>query len=148
MTLKLLLDEDCQDKILVKKLSEAGHDVLTVKDLGLLSQPDNVVLECAVRNKRIVLTRNCEDFLNEALMLKNSGRHHHGVLLRYEKNDPAKDMSYNDIVRAIGNIDKAIAGGTLILIDQEVSLSYYRYRSSRTRSKESSIRRKRSKKQR
>lgn len=127
MSLKLLIDEDSQDKILVAKLKEAGHDVVTAKDADLLGQPDCAVLARAVASNRIVMTRNCEDFCNEAAALKAAGGHHHGILLRYEKNDPEKDMSYDDIVRAVGKIDRAVTAGELELSDLEVSLSYYRY---------------------
>jgi predicted nuclease of predicted toxin-antitoxin system len=67
----LLVDEDSQDKILVAKLKDAGHNVLTVKDVDLMGQPDHVVLAHAVDGNRIVLTRNCEDFCNEAQALKD-----------------------------------------------------------------------------
>lgn len=127
MSLNLLIDEDSQDKILVAKLKEAGHDVVTATDAGLLGQPDSAVLAHAVASKRVVMTRNCDDFCNEAAALKRAGGHHHGILLRYEKNDPEKDMSYDDIVRAVGNIDRAVSAGDLVLADLEVSLSYYRY---------------------
>ena len=48
MSLRLLVDEDSQDKILVAKLKDAGHDVLTVNDADLTGQPDHVVLAHAV----------------------------------------------------------------------------------------------------
>lgn len=127
MSLNLLIDEDCQDKILVAKLRSAGHDVVTAKDAGLLAQPDSAVLAYAVANSRIVLTRNCNDYCNEGAILRASGTHHHGILLLYEKNDPEKDMSYDDIVRAVANINKAVQTGVLVLRDLEISLSYYRY---------------------
>lgn len=127
MSLSLLIDEDSQDRILVAKLKEAGHDVVTAKDAGLLGQPDSAVLAHAVASKRAVMTRNCDDFCSEAAALKRAGRHHHGILLRYEKNDPEKDMSYDDIVRAVGNIDRVVSAGDLVLFDLEISLSYYHY---------------------
>ena len=34
-------------------------------------------------------------------------------------------MSYDDIVRAIGTIEREVAEGRLVLTDSEVSLSYY-----------------------
>lgn len=127
MSLNLLIDEDSQDKILVGKLKLAGHDVLTVNEAGLHGQADTTVLAFAVANIRVVLTRNCDDFCGEAQALKGVGAHHFGVLLWYERHDPAKDMSYDDVVRAVGNIDKAISKGELVLEDREISLSYYRY---------------------
>ena len=129
MSLNLLVDEDSQDKILVAKLKADGHDVLTATDANLLGQPDGTVLAYAIAHNRIILTRNCEDFCDEAWALKSRGGHHQGILLRYEKNDPAKDMTYDDIVRAISNIARVVNNGELILADREISLSFYRYKS-------------------
>lgn len=56
MSLRLLIDEDTQDKRLVKLLKEAGHDVLTANEAGLMSQPDPVVFDYAEDDKRIL---NC-----------------------------------------------------------------------------------------
>ena len=80
MSLRLLIDnEDSQDKILVAKLKEAGHDVLTAKDAELLGHPDSEVLAYAVEDNRIVLTRNCNDFCAEVEALKAAGCSHHGA---------------------------------------------------------------------
>ena len=131
MSLSLFVDEDSQDKILVARLKAAGHNVVTASDAGLLGRPDNEVLAYSVETNSIVLTRNCEDFCSEAAMLKASGRHHHGILLRYEENDPSRDMNYNEIVNAIENVDEAVSTEGLVLTDLELSLSYYRYQRER-----------------
>ncbi|WP_334907623.1 DUF5615 family PIN-like protein [Nostoc sp.] len=47
MSLKLLIDEDSQAKRLVNLLQNAGHDVITVNEAGLMSKPDSVVLDYA-----------------------------------------------------------------------------------------------------
>jgi predicted nuclease of predicted toxin-antitoxin system len=47
LSLKLLIDEDAQDKVLVKLLRLAGHEVITVNEAGLMSQPDFIVLDYA-----------------------------------------------------------------------------------------------------
>lgn len=121
------MDEDSQDKILVAKLRKAGHNVVTAAEAALLGQPDRVVLAYAVKEKRIVLTRNCDDFVAESEALKADREHHYGILLLYVKNDPEKDMSYDDIVAAVDNIDRAVTAKELVLTDLAVSLSYYRY---------------------
>ena len=80
MSLKLLIDEDSQAKVLVSMLRRAGHNVVTVNELGLMSQPDEVVLDYARQDNRIVLTHNCRDF--EALHKTNSN--HSGIFVIYE----------------------------------------------------------------
>jgi predicted nuclease of predicted toxin-antitoxin system len=62
LSLKLLIDEDAQDKVLVKLLRQAGHEVITVNQAGLMSQPDFIVLDYARNADRILLTLNCRDF--------------------------------------------------------------------------------------
>ena len=59
--MKLLIDEDSIDRFLVKRLREAGHDVLTVVEAGLASSPDDVVFALARSERRDLLTRNVDD---------------------------------------------------------------------------------------
>ena len=57
MSLRLLLDEDSQAKKLVNLLRQAGHDILTVNQTGLMGKPDSMVLDRARQEDRILLTR-------------------------------------------------------------------------------------------
>ncbi len=92
MSLKLLIDEDSQALPLVKTLRKANHDVVTVNEANLMGQPDNIVLEYASENNRIVLTRNCRDF--EALHEANPN--HPGIFAVYQEANPLKKMSRHD----------------------------------------------------
>jgi predicted nuclease of predicted toxin-antitoxin system len=78
--LKLLLDEDSQAKYLFNLLQAAGHDVVTVNELDLMSRPDEVVLEYARHCDRVVLTRNCADFQE----LHQTNSEHSGILAIYQ----------------------------------------------------------------
>jgi predicted nuclease of predicted toxin-antitoxin system len=98
--LRLLVDEDSQAKTLVRLLGEAGHDVLTVDAAGLNSMADHQVLRRAIQDGRALLTRNCGDFL----ALHADSPDHHGILAVYQDADPAKNMRYVDIVRALHNL--------------------------------------------
>ena len=62
LSLRLLLDEDSQSQLLVKLLTAAGHDVLTINKIGLTGCTDDVVLDYAIQENRILLTHNCDDF--------------------------------------------------------------------------------------
>jgi len=99
----MLLDEDSQAKYLVNLLQAAGHDVVTVNSVDLMSRPDLVVLDFARQDERVLLTRNCDDF--QELHQLNSI--HSGVLAVYQDSDPAKNMSYKEIVKAIANLESA-----------------------------------------
>ncbi|MEM6353040.1 MAG: DUF5615 family PIN-like protein [Cyanobacteria bacterium P01_D01_bin.14] len=103
MSLKLLLDEDSQAKYLINLLKAAQHEVLTVNDAGLAGQPDENVLEYAKQQGYVLVTRNCDDF--QELHAEDSS--HPGILAIYRGADEAKNMSYQDIVRAISNAEKS-----------------------------------------
>ena len=60
----MLLDEDSQAKYLINLLQTVGYDVATVNTLDLMNRPDSVVLDAARQNERVLLTRNCDDFLS------------------------------------------------------------------------------------
>ncbi len=99
--MRLLVDEDSQAKTLVRLLGEAGHDVLTAEAAGLKSLADGEVLGHALKAGRVLLTRNCGDFLS----LNAEVRDHHGILAVDQEAEPSKNMTYGEIVRAIGNVD-------------------------------------------
>lgn len=103
MSLSLLVDEDSQAKYLVNLLQLAGHNVLTVNEVGIAGCPDNEVLDYARTASRIILTRNCADFQQ----LHQVNGSHPGILAIYQDADPAKNMSYSAVVKAIENLEAA-----------------------------------------
>ncbi|MGL6338431.1 MAG: DUF5615 family PIN-like protein [Waterburya sp.] len=119
MSLKLLIDEDSQAQPLVNLLRNANHDVLTVNKAGLMSQPDNIVLDYAIQNNRVLLTRNCRDFkaLHEINLI------HPGILAIYQEANPLKKMSHKDIVKAIANLEFA----NFSLANQFIALNHWNY---------------------
>jgi predicted nuclease of predicted toxin-antitoxin system len=119
LSLKLLIDEDSIAQALVNLLRNASHDVLTVNEAGLMSQPDNVVLNYARQNNRVLLTRNCKDF--KALHEANSI--HPGILAIYQEANSLKNMSRKDIVRAIANLEAA----NVPLANQFIALNHWNY---------------------
>jgi len=61
-------------------------------------------------NGRVILTKNVRDFE----ILHNQHPDHPGILVVYQDNDPARDMSYSEIIQAIANLESAgvaIVGG-------------------------------------
>lgn len=119
MSLKLLIDEDSQAQSLVNLLRNASHDVLTVNEAGLMSQPDSIVLNYAIENNRVLLTRNCRDF--KALHEVNSS--HPGILAIYQEANPLKKISYKDLVKAIANLESA----NFSLANQFIALNHWNY---------------------
>jgi len=101
LSLRILLDEDSQAKYLVNLLEIEGHDVLTVNLAGLVNSTDVMVLSYAINNKRVLLTRNCEDFQE----LHQENPIHSGILAIYQNSDFSKNMTYQMIVMAIRNLE-------------------------------------------
>jgi predicted nuclease of predicted toxin-antitoxin system len=99
--MKLLLDEDSQSNALVRLLLAANHDVETATGAGIAGSGDAVVLDYAKCTERVLLTRNGRDFL----LLHASDKRHSGILIEYRGADPTKNMTRQQIVAAIGNIE-------------------------------------------
>jgi predicted nuclease of predicted toxin-antitoxin system len=97
----MLLDEDSQAKYLVNLLQATGHDVVTANAVDLMNRPDSVVLDFARRNERVLLTRNCNDFQE----LHQANPLHSGILAVYQGSDASKNMNYQEIVKAIVNLE-------------------------------------------
>ena len=98
--MRLLLDEDSQARRLVELLRTRGHDVVTVGESNQAGAPDSVVLDMAADEGRVLLTRNCSDYL----ALHEQGATHGGILCVFQDSDPSKAMSYEDIAHALGNL--------------------------------------------
>ena len=119
MSLRLLLDEDSQAKHLVTILEEAGHEVITINEVGLAGSSDDIVLDYARGKNLILLTQNCDDF--EELHYISSN--HSGILAVYNNADRAKNMSFQMIVKAIANLEAAC----IPLDNQFISLNHWNY---------------------
>lgn len=101
MSLRLLVDEDTQAHLLVEMLRADSHDVLTVSEANLTAKSDLIVLNFARSQQRILLTRNCDDFI----ILHEVDPAHLGILAIYQDATPRKSMNYAAIVRAIANLE-------------------------------------------
>ncbi len=127
MALRLLADECIQHKILVARLRAAGHDVLTVFEADLTGKRDETVFQHAVEENRLVFTINCIDFVELSLAKLKLGETHPGLLLLYQYNDPNRDMSYDEIVKAIVNLELVVTTTDLKLLNGHHSLNSYNY---------------------
>ncbi|HLO52039.1 MAG TPA: DUF5615 family PIN-like protein [Kamptonema sp.] len=119
MSLRLFLDEDSQAKRLVDLLRDAGHDVLTVNEVGLVRKPDSFILDYARQEGRLLLTRNCDDFYN----LHKINSNHSGIFAIYQDADLSKNMSYSTIVKCIANLESS----GLIVANQFIPLNPCNY---------------------
>jgi len=84
-------------------LEAAGHLVTTPRQAGIIGRDDEVHFRYAAENSLILVTKNPDDFLE----LHQKDSQHAGIFLVYQDNDPDRDMSHADIVRAITNMEQA-----------------------------------------
>ena len=80
MTIKLYFDEDTNGR-LVKSLRRAGYDCLTTAEAGQLNASDEDQLALAVREGRVLVTRNKGHFYTLHCAYLETGRHHGGIII-------------------------------------------------------------------
>jgi hypothetical protein len=88
---------------LVQRLEEAGHQVVTPALADTTGRADEVHFRHAADSGLILVTKNPDDIL----AFHDTDAKHAGILLIYQDNDPARDMSAADVVRAIANLESA-----------------------------------------
>lgn len=93
--------------------------MIAANEVNLMGQPDPVVFNYASNNNCVLLTLNCQDF--EALHEANPN--HLGVLAVYKDAEPSKDMSFQEIVKAIANLETA----NIPLTNQFIALNHWNY---------------------
>jgi predicted nuclease of predicted toxin-antitoxin system len=120
--MRLYLDVDSIFPVLVQLLRQAGHDVLLPADLGISGAQDPVHLRHAIRENRVILTHNYDDFQFLHELLLEGQRHHPGIFVVRRDNDPSRDMKPPHIVRAIGKLTAAGIG----VADQYIVLNHWR----------------------
>ena len=101
------LDDDSASRQLSAVLSKAGHDVSTPTDLGISGTPDAVHLTRAIRDGRVLLTRNARDFTLLHDLVRASGGSHPGILLLHFDNDPRRDLTPRGVATAIAKLESS-----------------------------------------
>jgi hypothetical protein len=120
--MRLYLDDDSADALLVTLLRQAGHDVQVPADVGMVGEFDSVHLTQAVREDRVLLSRNHDDFENLHDLIMQVQGHYPGLFIVRRDNDPSRDLKPAGIVRAIRNF---LAAGVPIR-DQFHILNHWR----------------------
>jgi len=105
--MKLHLDDDTASPLLAKLLRNAGHDVQLPSDVSMVGQPDPVHLTRAIRDGRVCVTKNYDDYwLLHALLMQGKGSHPGIVVIRQE-NDATRDLTLKGIVAALRKLEAA-----------------------------------------
>jgi predicted nuclease of predicted toxin-antitoxin system len=103
--MRLFIDEDSVETLLLRLLRQAGHDLLTTFDAGLAGEADARQLTHAVNEQRVLLTHNHDDYEDLHLLIRATGGVHPGILVVRKDNDPRRDMTPRGIVNAIAKLD-------------------------------------------
>jgi len=100
----IYLDDCADDNLLGILLRNARHVVITPRAARTLGWNDLDHLEYAATHGYVLLTKNPEDFIDLHNEWQAQGRAHAGVFLIYQDNVVGKDMTRNDVVRAVQNL--------------------------------------------
>ncbi|MFV0446001.1 MAG: DUF5615 family PIN-like protein [Planctomycetaceae bacterium] len=120
--MRIDLDDDSIETALVRLLRVAGHDVRIPSEAAITGAADPVHLTAAIRDDRVFLTCNCDDFEDLHDLVLQAQGHHPGILVVRQDNDPRRDLSSRGIVTAISRY----AASGLPIADQFVILNHWR----------------------
>jgi predicted nuclease of predicted toxin-antitoxin system len=96
--LRLLLDAKLSSRRIGGPLRQHGHDVRGVADEpDLEGLDDELVLELAFQDERILITRNSRDFAPICRTWGEAGRDHSGVILIWS----LAPRQYGEIIRGV-----------------------------------------------
>jgi len=120
--MNLYLDDDSASRLLARLLSEAGHDVQRPVEVDMSGATDPLHLTHAIRESRVLLTANYDDFEQlHDLIMQAAGRHP-GILVIRKENNPKRDLTPRGIVHAIKHLEAA----SVSMADQFVILNQWR----------------------
>src|SRR5438105_1205289 len=102
--MRLYLDEDIASRKLIQTLTKDGHDVVTPFEVDLLGESDILQMTQAVRDDRVCLTKNADDFEKLHILITLCGGSHPGIFTVRSDNDLRRDMKPSQIVSAINNV--------------------------------------------
>ena len=125
MSLSLYLDDCSNSDLLADLLRQTGHKVVrpTDSNVDLEGEDDDVHFLFAAKHDFTVITKNPSDFQH----LHDLDSNHSGILAVYLDNDPLRDMSDAEIVKAIQNLEAAAQNGGEPVQGRFHSLNNWRY---------------------
>ena len=80
-SIQFYLDEDAEQRALVKGLRERGLDVLTAWEAGMVGRTDDEQLQYAVAHERVLYSLNVGDFAKLHKEYLAAGRKHYGIVV-------------------------------------------------------------------
>jgi predicted nuclease of predicted toxin-antitoxin system len=103
----LYLDDDTAAGLLAKLLRNAGHDVALPSEIGMAGAPDAAHFARAIRDGRVCMTKNYDDFLLLHALIMQAKGSHPGIVVVRQENNPTRDLTPKGIVAAIRKLETA-----------------------------------------
>jgi hypothetical protein len=101
------LDDDLDSNALIGLLRQGGHEVVSPRAVGTRGVTDEEHMLYAATRGLVLLTANAEDFIRLHVEWIVQNRGHSGILVVYRENNPARDMSFQQIARAVTGIERS-----------------------------------------
>ena len=105
--MRLYLDDDLDSNALVALLRRAGHEVVSPRAAGTRGAADEEHLRYAASESLVLLTANAQDFISLHDVWRRQRREHHGILIVYRENNPARDMTFQQIALAVTEVERS-----------------------------------------
>ena len=105
--MKIYLDDDSVAGRLIPALRQAGHDVRTPTEIGMIGAHDALHLRQAIREGRSLVSRNYKDFEPINFLVQESKGRHTGILMIREDDPKKRNMKPHDVVRALRKLEDA-----------------------------------------
>ncbi|MBI3180184.1 MAG: DUF5615 family PIN-like protein [Deltaproteobacteria bacterium] len=103
---RLLIDEDLSPWAAQRLASEDGTDAVHVRDRGKLGQRDNVILDLAYKEDRILVTANVADYLKLA-----ASRDLHAGIVLMENGNLRRHEQLKTICSAVRKVRRELVVG-------------------------------------
>jgi predicted nuclease of predicted toxin-antitoxin system len=120
--MRIYLDDDLDSNALIGLLRQGGHEVISPRVTGTRGVTDEEHLRYAAARGLVLLTANAEDFINLHLEWTAQHRDHNGILIVYRENNPARDMTFEQIARAVAELEQS----GLLLANTFHNLNFWR----------------------
>jgi len=104
---KLYLDDNFNDPILVDLLQKAGHTVVCPQDVGSTGNSDPQHLEQSIRQQLVMLTQDAKDFRDLHNLVLTCCGEHTGIIVVLYDNNPKHNMEPKHILRALAKLERS-----------------------------------------
>jgi predicted nuclease of predicted toxin-antitoxin system len=105
--MRIYLDDDLDSNALIGLLQQAGHEVISPRAVGARGAADEEHLHYAATHLLALLTANAEDFIRLHEKWMEQQQEHQGILIVYRENNPARDLSFQQIAQAVTRLEQS-----------------------------------------